>query len=768
MRPALWAACLLAGAPAGAQDSLSTVFTLGEVVVRGQRAPTIEEAATTTQITRADLRARADGTLDEALAAAPGGLVGVHTKGHTRIQLRGFDQDRTTVLLDGIPLNDVYAADLDLAGISVASLGRITVVRGTASALYGTAGAAGAISGISRRPTRPYLEARAQYGAGEWALDLSHGASAGPWYYWTSAASSGSGGFRPSARLDRTARTRWLDRLLPYGLYGYFREQLDLPATASYLRDTGRWDHSEHRQWEVSGKLGRQWGSAVEAGVLGRYQGRHGKSNTYDLNAFSDYKLQSGVWRDPVFALTSPRDVKKAALRNRAFVWPEVYAYQASPYVRWTRGRAELRLLAYRSFRRAVEEGYASTDHAYAKDQAAVLGGEVSDPYADLKTYVTNGANLVAGLRRGDGHRLALSCLVRSDSYAEQQQALSATASPHLAATSYGVAPYHVQYLEAAYLSLAAEEEARLGPGVSLAAGVSYDAQNLLRFRRRRDLYYYGEAYRAAGTAAFLGTRDALSPVVGLVLGPAGGWLTLHASASLKTRFPSLGEYAKIDSVGDRQLRSERLRSASAGMEVHLGRGGLRLRSDYYYTAVRDRIAKIAGGSEPPVNIDEVVSQGVESQLAFATRRATGLGPLRGTVSHVYLRARNRDDSAEETVNKGERLDFLPTHQFLWDLRWEPAGSTEVSVWGTHTRGQVAYVMRVRPAPDDPSVPYSTDYFGTVPLHQPVELSARVARRVGSGLQVYAVGANLLDDYGADPFNPGPGRTFRVGWLYER
>lgn len=45
----------------------------------------------------------------------------------------------------GFPLGDVYSADLDLAQIPVFNLARIAVSRGTASALYGTGGAAGVV-----------------------------------------------------------------------------------------------------------------------------------------------------------------------------------------------------------------------------------------------------------------------------------------------------------------------------------------------------------------------------------------------------------------------------------------------------------------------------------------------------------------------------------------------------------------------------------------------------------------------------------------------
>lgn len=758
-----WACWLLTAAPALAQDTLSTVFTVGEVVVQGSRLSTIEQAATGTLLDAEQLRVRADHSLAAALGGLPGLEVGLHTKGYTRVLVRGFEQDRVAILMDGIPLGDVYSADLDLAQIPVFNLARIAVSRGTASALYGTGGAAGVINALTRRPLRPCIQLRVEYGQeGRAALDLAVGAAPGPFYYWLTGSLSRVGAYRPSGRLDAQTRRAWFDKLVPYALYGYAFDQVQLPAKDSYLGDTGPWDHTRQEQWEVAGKAGYAFGPGWEGGVVARFQRREGRTNTYEANAYSDYKAQYGLWQDPFFALSADRDIKKAALRNRAFVWPAAPSYQLAPYLQFAGKGLSFRGLGYRSRRRADEEGYASVDHRYAKDQAAVLGGTDLDPYLDRKTYGTDGANLFLTWEHPGGRRLSLALLCREDWFAAQEQALSAERSPHIAATSYGLRPYRVSYLESLSLTLAAEEELDLAERLHLSAGVSYDAQWLQKFKQRRELFVYADAHRAGKEALLAGTRDGLNPVLGAVYAGRAGWWKARASASRKTRFPTLGEYAKIDSLHDQGLKPERIYSASAGVDLALRGEVLGWRSDYYYTAVLDRIEKIAGGTEPPVNIERLVSQGVENSLNLRA------GRVNAVLSYVYLRARSRDHSPEESVNKGPWRAYIPTHQLALELRGELGARTSLALWGEHTRGQLAYVMGTRPAPGDPAVAYDTSYFQTLPLHQPLKVNLKVERRLGRYGVVYWVGNNLLDDYNADPFNPGPGRSLGLGWTYER
>ncbi|HOG44931.1 MAG TPA: Plug domain-containing protein, partial [bacterium] len=108
-----------------------TVFKAGEIVVTGNKSKAvIEDSATTTVIRAEDIEAKGASTLDQALEGVPGIQVYTHTKGHKRIRMRGFDQEKIFILIDGVPINDIYSTDVDLSAIPVNTISKIVVNRG--------------------------------------------------------------------------------------------------------------------------------------------------------------------------------------------------------------------------------------------------------------------------------------------------------------------------------------------------------------------------------------------------------------------------------------------------------------------------------------------------------------------------------------------------------------------------------------------------------------------------------------------------------------
>ena len=143
------------------------------VIVTAQRQE--EEAArstaSTATITADDLHDRGYATsvhdylrglagVDVRQSGAYGGIVDV--------QIRGASSYDTQVLLDGIPFNDPGATqgNPDLAMLNPAGLGRIEVVKGAQSGLWGSRAVGGVINLISQRPTAATSgEARVEAGS---------------------------------------------------------------------------------------------------------------------------------------------------------------------------------------------------------------------------------------------------------------------------------------------------------------------------------------------------------------------------------------------------------------------------------------------------------------------------------------------------------------------------------------------------------------------------------------------------------------------------
>ncbi|HPQ54875.1 MAG TPA: hypothetical protein PK253_16600, partial [Spirochaetota bacterium] len=87
---------------------------------------------------------------------------------------------------------------------------------------------------------------------------------------------------------------------------------------------------------------------------------------------------------------------------------------------------------------------------------------------------------------------------------------------------------------------------------------------------------------------------------------------------------------------------------------------------------------------------------------------------------------------------------------------------TRLSFWGTMLRNQVVYTMSSTP-PTGTTNPYTTDYYTTTRLHDPIMLNIKLQQEFMGHFNVYVMCKNILDDYNADPFNPGPGRMFYFG-----
>ncbi len=73
-----------------------------------------------------------------------------------KVVMRGFGgttEGRVLLLIDGVPMNDLYGSDLEWNKIPVSNIQRIEVVKGATSALYGSGAMGGVINIITKNPT---------------------------------------------------------------------------------------------------------------------------------------------------------------------------------------------------------------------------------------------------------------------------------------------------------------------------------------------------------------------------------------------------------------------------------------------------------------------------------------------------------------------------------------------------------------------------------------------------------------------------------------
>jgi len=745
------------------EDRARHIYSAGEIIIYGRAIPQIEKATNTTVISSEEIEEHSDKTLDDSLKSVPGIQVGVHKKGYVRARFRGFDQNKVAILIDGVPINDVFSTDIDISNIPLNNVEQIIVNRGATSALLGTFGVVGVINIITKKPDAPYYEIGAEYGQyNNWLINAAHGAPLGDFYYWINAAVQHSGGYEISKKMDSKKRRKWFDRLVRYDLYGLNFEDLNLPAVDGYINDTGIWNHNDFTQYSLATKLGYRIDDKSEAGITAEYYFKTADTSSYQLNAYSNYKAQNNEWADPVFDVSDPMDIKNAAFRNRSFVWPAIHNVRVSPYFTLDYNKCKLKGNAYYTYMTARQEKYATTDHSWPGD--TVLADTVLEPFYTIKEYLTAGANLYPSWKIAPWNTLNFALLGRYSLYQENEQAISAAVSPNIAATLFGTDPYPVQRLDVSYFTVAVEDEINYKDRLNISLGVSYDTQILHSFKNREALYQFEDAYIVAADSKLLGTKDSINPVAGLIYTPVRDRLILRAAGSIKTRFPDLSEYSKIvDDRRDNRLKPERSYNGNTGFELFFFDSALSLRADYFVSVVKDRIEKISGGIDPPVNIGRVDSQGLESIISYTREGIWDIMDMTLVCSYTYLYTRNRDDSEEEKINKGEIIEFTPSHQISADLRLKFKGGTGLNIWGYSTMNQYVYCMKERPEPGPVQTPFSTEYFEAVRLHDPVMLNIRLSRSFLIYYEVYVMCKNLLDDYEADPFIPGPGRMFYGG-----
>lgn len=148
----------LAAAPAWSaeDDTAKDGGLLPETVVTATRMATPSHAvgSAMTVITGEELARRQIRFVADALRRVPG--VSINRSGgsgsFTDLRLRGAESNQTTVLVDGVEVNDpALGSRFDFGGLLVGDIDRIEILRGPQSALYGSDAIGGVVNIITRR-----------------------------------------------------------------------------------------------------------------------------------------------------------------------------------------------------------------------------------------------------------------------------------------------------------------------------------------------------------------------------------------------------------------------------------------------------------------------------------------------------------------------------------------------------------------------------------------------------------------------------------------
>lgn len=146
------AACLLVAVSAFAKEVEDTL-SLNQVVVTGTLTPrTLKDTPVVTRlITRGDIaRSDAADITDLLATELPGLEFTMSMNQQTALNLGGFTGQGVLFLVDGQRLAGETLDNIDYSRLNLSDLGRIEIVRGAASAIYGSGAAGGVVNLISR------------------------------------------------------------------------------------------------------------------------------------------------------------------------------------------------------------------------------------------------------------------------------------------------------------------------------------------------------------------------------------------------------------------------------------------------------------------------------------------------------------------------------------------------------------------------------------------------------------------------------------------
>ncbi|MDO4707425.1 MAG: TonB-dependent receptor [Porphyromonadaceae bacterium] len=155
-----------------AQVVADSVRSLDECVVTSTMAPrTLKSIPIMTQlITKQDIaRLNPRSANDILQMAIPGIEINQHGA-QTRLRVQGMSGEHVLFMIDGEPINSEGNGSVDLNRIDIANIERIEIVRGSASAIYGSNAIGGVINFITRKVHQPLMASlTADYGTeGAW------------------------------------------------------------------------------------------------------------------------------------------------------------------------------------------------------------------------------------------------------------------------------------------------------------------------------------------------------------------------------------------------------------------------------------------------------------------------------------------------------------------------------------------------------------------------------------------------------------------------
>jgi outer membrane receptor for ferrienterochelin and colicin len=169
-----------------------------EVVTVTAEADKLESPTTISEVTLEQLQARDAKNIGEALELLPGVQFRLaRSKNEQQVTVRGFEQEKVLILMDGIPISIPYEGQMNLQDIPVQNIEKIELIKGVSSSLYGANDMGGVINIITKQG-KEKAQFSAQYEGSQYAthdVQVGHGWKVGPFGYYAAFSHQESNGY---------------------------------------------------------------------------------------------------------------------------------------------------------------------------------------------------------------------------------------------------------------------------------------------------------------------------------------------------------------------------------------------------------------------------------------------------------------------------------------------------------------------------------------------------------------------------------------------
>jgi len=172
-------------------------YDLGEIVISTDK-DSVQDVTSVVEISAEDIESTGATNAAEALDYSPGVRFSIGGRKYEgSVFIRGFQQDRILIMLNGIPIGAPYYREMDLSLIPADNISKIVVTKGASSTMYGTNALGGVINIVTKKPEKGTSGSLTLAGGenSELAPSFRYGANNGNYYYSISGKHHESDGF---------------------------------------------------------------------------------------------------------------------------------------------------------------------------------------------------------------------------------------------------------------------------------------------------------------------------------------------------------------------------------------------------------------------------------------------------------------------------------------------------------------------------------------------------------------------------------------------